>query len=155
MFSVEQLQAFVATVETGSFSAAARQLGKAQSVVSQHVINLEIDCNTPLFERSGRYPTLTAAGKALLPQSTALLQQHQRFTNSALSLHQRTPDDITIALDEGIPLKTIAKAIVDLEAKYPNLSLEFLSASSLDIIDMLKSERAITGIIFSELDIPS
>lgn len=155
MFSVEQLQAFVTTVETGSFSAAARQLGKAQSVVSQHIINLEIDCNTPLFERTGRYPTLTAAGKTLLPQSIALLQQHQRFTNSALGLHQPIPNDITIALDEGIPLKTIAKAITNLETRYPNLSLEFLSASSLDIIDMLQNERAITGIIFSELDIPS
>jgi len=33
-FSLEQLKAFVATVETGSFSAAARQMGKAQSVIS-------------------------------------------------------------------------------------------------------------------------
>jgi hypothetical protein len=40
--SLEQLQAFAAA-ETGSFSAAARQLGKAQSVVSAAVANLEID----------------------------------------------------------------------------------------------------------------
>ena len=73
MFSIEQLQAFVATVEAGSFSAAARGLSKAQSVISQHIINLEIDCNATLFERTGRYPQLTEAGKQLLPQAKAVL----------------------------------------------------------------------------------
>ncbi|KKL13509.1 hypothetical protein LCGC14_2525030, partial [marine sediment metagenome] len=43
MFSIDQLHAFIATVEAGSFSAAARRLSKVQSVVSQHIINLEID----------------------------------------------------------------------------------------------------------------
>jgi DNA-binding transcriptional LysR family regulator len=155
MFSVEQIQAFVTTVETGSFSAAARLLNKAQSVVSQHVINLEIDCNAVLFERVGRYPQLTDAGKKLLPQALALLNQHQRLANSVLALNDETPREITIALDEGVPLKIIAKAVAELQTSYPNVSLEFLSASSLDIIDMLKSEKPLTGIIFSELNIHS
>ena len=42
-FSLEQLKAFVTTIETGSFSAAARQMGKAQSVISTAVSNLEVD----------------------------------------------------------------------------------------------------------------
>ncbi|MDQ9093194.1 LysR family transcriptional regulator [Pseudoalteromonas haloplanktis] len=155
MFSIEQLHAFVTTVETGSFSAAARRLNKAQSVVSQHIINLEIDCNATLFERAGRYPQLTDAGKKLLPQAMALINQHQRLINSALALNDQTPREITIALDEGIPFKIIANTITELREKYPNVSLEFLNASSLDIIDMLKSEKPLTGIIFSELNIPS
>ena len=150
MFSIEQLQAFVATVETGSFSAAARRLGKVQSVTSQHIINLEIDCNTTLFTRTGRYPKLTDAGKKLLPQAQALLSQHQRLKNSALA-----PTEITIALDEGIPFKTITNTISELEVKYPHITLEFLSASSLDIIDMLSNEQALTGVVFSELAIPN
>lgn len=155
MFSIEQLQAFLTTVETGSFSAAARRLNKAQSVVSQHIINLEIDCNATLFERAGRYPQLTDIGKKLLPHAMALLNQHQRLANTALTLNDPTPREITIALDEGIPFKTIANTITELQIKYPNVSLEFLTASSLDIIDMLKSEKPLTGIIFSELTIPS
>ena len=155
MFSVEQLQAFVITVETGSFSAAARRLGKVQSVVSQHIINLEIDCNTTLFERSGRYPKLTDAGIKLLPQAQALLNQHQRLKNAALTLSDKTPSEITIALDEGIPFQKITHTINELQTKYPFVTLEFLSASSLDIIDMLKRQKVLTGIIFSELDIPS
>ncbi len=155
MFSIEQLQAFVATVEVGSFSAAARRLGKAQSVVSQHIINLEIDCDTALFERSGRYPTLTEAGKKLLPQAHALLSQHQRLKNTALALTDSAPTEVTIALDEGIPFKAVTNIIAELQMKYPHITLEFLSASSLDIIDMLGGKQALTGIIFSELNIPS
>jgi len=155
MFSVEQLQAFITTVETGSFSAAARRLTKVQSVVSQHVINLEIDCNTLLFDRSGRYPTLTEAGEKLLPHAQAVIDQHQRLKNSALSLTDNTPKEITIALDEGISFKLISGIISKLQDEFPNITLEFLSASSPDIIDMLKNEKALTGIVFSELTIPS
>ena len=155
MFNIDQLQAFVTTVETGSFSAAARQLNKAQSVISQHIINLEIDCNTALFDRSGRYPLLTHAGQKLLSHAQALLNQHQRLQNSALALNDNTPSEITIALDEGIPFNSITAAIDQLQSQYPNVTLEFLSASSFDIIDMLKTEQPLTGIIFSELGMPT
>ena len=155
MFNIDQLQAFVTTVETGSFSAAARQLNKAQSVISQHIINLEIDCNTALFDRSGRYPLLTHAGQKLLSHAQALLNQHQRLQNSALALNDNTPSEITIALDEGIPFNSITAAIDQLQSQYPNVTLEFLSASSFDIIDMLKTEQPLTGIIFSELNMPT
>jgi len=155
MFSVEQLHAFVATVDSGSFSAAARQLGKAQSVISQHIINLEIDCNATLFERTGRYPQLTQAGHKLLPHAQALLNQHQRLLNSALALNDSTPSEVTIALDEGIPFSAMASVVEELNNAYPNVTLEFLSASSLDIIDLLKQETPLTGIIFSELNLPT
>ncbi|MGS0729045.1 LysR family transcriptional regulator, partial [Shewanella sp. 0m-11] len=56
MLTIEQLYSFVTTVEAGSFSAAARKLGKVQSAISQHIINLEIDTNQTLFDRSHRYP---------------------------------------------------------------------------------------------------
>ncbi|MBB1270572.1 LysR family transcriptional regulator [Shewanella sp. SR44-3] len=155
MYSVEQLEAFVATVSTGSFSSAARSLKKAQSVISQHVINLEIDCNSALFDRSGRYPQLTPAGKKLLPHAQVLLSQHQRLRDCAQSLGQGAISELTIGLDEGIPLQKLSNILNELEAKFPTITLEFLTASSIDIIDMIDTERAVTGIIFSELTIPT
>lgn len=67
MLTTEQLEAFVASVETGSFSAAARQLGKVQSGISQQIMNLELDTGLQLFDRSGRYPQLTALGITCCP----------------------------------------------------------------------------------------
>lgn len=60
--SLDQLQAFVAAAEAGSFSGAARALRKAQSAVSTQVANLEADLGLELFNRAGRNPVLTPAG---------------------------------------------------------------------------------------------
>jgi len=50
----EQLLMFQAVIETGSFSAAARKLGKVPSAVSMSIANLEIDLDLTLFDRKGR-----------------------------------------------------------------------------------------------------
>lgn len=103
--------------------------------MSQHVINLEVDCNTQLFDRSGGYPILTEAGEKLLPHAQAIIEQHK---NSALVLTDNTPRGIIITLDESISFEVIVGIISKLQNDFPNVTLEFLSASSLDIIDMLK-----------------
>jgi DNA-binding transcriptional LysR family regulator len=64
--SLDQLRTFIAAVDEGSFSAAARKLLRAQSVVSETVSNLEDQIGVPLFDRSGRYPRLTPEGVVLL-----------------------------------------------------------------------------------------
>lgn len=60
----DQIQAFVMAAELGSFSAAARQMGKVQSAVSTAIANLEIDAGVELFDRSGRAPVLTEEASA-------------------------------------------------------------------------------------------
>ena len=62
--SLDQLRAFIAAVDEGSFSAASRKLLRSQSVVSETISNLEEQIGVRLFDRSGRYPKLTPAGLA-------------------------------------------------------------------------------------------
>jgi DNA-binding transcriptional LysR family regulator len=64
--SLDQLRTFIAAVDEGSFSAAARKLLRAQSMVSDLVSNLEGQIGVTLFDRSSRYPRLTAEGTILL-----------------------------------------------------------------------------------------
>lgn len=73
--SFEQLEAFVAAAEQGSFSAAGRALRKAQSAVSTQVANLEEDLGVVLFSRAGRNPVLTLAGERLLREAKVILDQ--------------------------------------------------------------------------------
>ena len=70
----EALLAFAEAALLGSFTAAARKLGKRQSTVSEAIANLEIDLGVQLFDRSTRTPTLTDAGRALLPQVQRALE---------------------------------------------------------------------------------
>ena len=65
-YSPEALEAFAQIAELGSFSAAARRLGKSQSTISEAIARLEIDLGLELFDRSSRQPVLTEAGKVML-----------------------------------------------------------------------------------------
>ena len=154
MFSIEQLEAFCATVDTGSFSAAARQLNKVQSAISQHIMNLEIDCGTELFDRSGRYPRLTPQGRTLLPHALATLKQHKRLIESASSLSINEEQALHIAVDEGIPLENLSHALNVVSTQNPHINVEILVASSIDVIELVAAKRVTTGVVFSELDLP-
>ena len=80
MSSLDQLQAFVSAADHGSFSAAARQLGKAQSAVSTAVINLEIDTGVDLFDRSGLGEQIGAANmhRTILEAAPTLIARVSR-----------------------------------------------------------------------------
>src|SRR3984885_3151137 len=71
--SLDQLRAFIASVNEGSFSAGARRLHRAQSAVSELVSNLEAQLGVVLFDRSERYPKLTAAGVLLLADARSVV----------------------------------------------------------------------------------
>ncbi|MCL9774432.1 LysR family transcriptional regulator [Vibrio methylphosphonaticus] len=154
MLSIEQIEAFITTVETGSFSAAARQLGKVQSAISQNIMNLEIDCGVEVFDRSKRYPILTEAGAKLLPYAKATMTQHHRLSELVGSLTLTDIQPIVLAIDEGIPLERISPILKTLSLEFPTLQLECLLASSVDIIDMVQSGRATSGLVYGEHVIP-
>ena len=119
--SLEQLQAFVTTVETGSFSAAARYLGKAQSAISTAVSNLEIDLDNSLFVRSGRYPVLTPAGERLLVEARVILERCEHFRGVAKSLGEGVESRLVLAVDELYPEATLGGLIEDYSRRFPSL----------------------------------
>ena len=77
--SLDQLRTFVAAAEEGNFTAAGRRLRRAQSVVSQTLANLEGQIGVKLFDRSGRVPTLTDKGHALLAGARAVAKEVDLF----------------------------------------------------------------------------
>lgn len=80
---LENLEYFFRIVETGSFSAAAEALFTTQSSVSKHIAQLEQELGAQLFDRSRRAVTLTAAGRAVLPEARALAAQYRRMCAAA------------------------------------------------------------------------
>lgn len=84
--SPDALVAFVLAAELGSFSAAARQLGKRQSTISEAIANLEIDLGVMLFDRQARLPTLSEAGANLLPLARRILAAQDALSVQARRL---------------------------------------------------------------------
>jgi DNA-binding transcriptional LysR family regulator len=75
MMNVTQLRAFVAVVEHGSFSEAARMMGLSQPAVTMQIQGLESDLGVTLLERRYRKVELTEAGRALLPYARTVLAE--------------------------------------------------------------------------------
>ncbi|ARE41224.1 Transcriptional regulator, LysR family [Rhodovulum sp. P5] len=72
---VDELRAFVATAKTGSFTAAADQLGVSNRLTSKYVAELERRLGVRLFQRTTRKVGLTSAGDDLLARAPALLDE--------------------------------------------------------------------------------
>ena len=72
--TLDQLRMLIAVAETGSFSAAARRLGRVQSAVSQAVQGLEATLRLQLFERDGKTPRLSDAGRIILNDARDLVR---------------------------------------------------------------------------------
>ncbi|MFI6153445.1 LysR substrate-binding domain-containing protein [Kitasatospora sp. NPDC051170] len=73
MIEARHLRVLRAVARTGSFSAAARELGCTQPAISQQMKALEKSVDTPLVVRSGRGMQLSEAGKVLLKHATGIL----------------------------------------------------------------------------------
>lgn len=146
-WTLDQLKAFVVTVEKGSFSAASRAIGKAQSRISTAVSNLEIDMGLELFDRSARYPVLTEHGQALYQQALIILSQCERLDSQAKTLSSGQEVKLTLSLDEAVPLELIESLLVDVADKYPLLSLTLLHGTHGDVIQKVEKADADIGLI--------
>ena len=145
---LDHLRAFVATVETGSFSAAARQLGRAQSVVSTHMALLEADLGVMLFDRRGRYPELTEAGRGLLGEAREVLRQCAQMEGKALALSCQPESEVRLALDEGLPYTDIQTVCVELAERFPQVRLQLLHGSTWEVQEWVARGLAHMGVSY-------
>ncbi|HHS7812430.1 LysR family transcriptional regulator [Pseudomonas putida] len=142
MASQEVLLAFVQAATQGSFSAAARKLGRSQSTISAAVASLEIDLDLILFDRSSRKPTLTPAGHVMLQRAEAILAATSRMEMSARQLAQGVEPKLTVAISDTYQSARFEAALVGFEQRYPDLELECLIAECDDLIELVQRGRA-------------
>ncbi|QLE87473.1 LysR family transcriptional regulator [Shewanella sp. Scap07] len=147
-WSIAQLDAFVTTVTEGSFSAAARKLGKAQSRVSTAVANLEIDLGVTLFDRSGKVPELTANGREMFAEAQAVLAQCQRLQSRALTVTSGEEVALNVVIDEAVPLNAFEQVFARLASRFPLLRLSIFNGTQDDIAQWVDEGRADLGILF-------
>ncbi len=147
-WTLEQLKAFIAAAETGSFSAAARQRGKAQSRISTAIANLEVDLGFELFDRRAKLPVLTKAGEAMLIDAKAILSQCQRMNTRAMAMTAGCPLHFCIAMDEAVPIPLFERLFMMLGEKFPDLSVTILNGSQDDIATWVEEGKADIGFIY-------
>lgn len=147
MPSLDQLEAFVAAAERGSFSAAARQLGKVQSAVSNAVGNLEIETNLKLFDRSSRNPTLTDAGAALFADAKSVLRSQHELMAHASALGKSPETRLCLAIEQSIWGRSLLPVLQRFEQQFPFITLELLDPCAGDVADLVRDNRADIGLM--------
>jgi DNA-binding transcriptional LysR family regulator len=100
--SPEALEMMVVIARTGSFAAAARELGKVPSALTYSVRQLEDALDVLLFDRRSRQARLTAAGEELLREGSLLLQQMNAVANRVQRVASGWEAELTIAVDKAI-----------------------------------------------------
>lgn len=103
MNTILNINAFIRVARLGSFSAAAREMKAATSVITKRISQLEKEVGTKLINRSTRGLALTAAGERYLPHFVRLLAAHDEIFNGLdVSSHRvegllriQTPPTIT------------------------------------------------------------
>lgn len=154
-YSPEALVAFVETVATGSFSAAARRLHKSQSTISTAVANLEADLGVTLFDRSSRHPVLTPQGKQVLSHVQAILSASERLDQLAIHFAGQTETRLTLVLSDTLHPSALETLLHQFDQRYPHTEFECLIGEDDDVIDLLQKERAQLGLIEARESYPT
>jgi DNA-binding transcriptional LysR family regulator len=146
--SLDQFQVFVTVVEAGSFSAAARRLNRAQSAVTYAVQKLEEQVGAELFDRSAYRPTLSEAGRTLLPQARRILDDVAHFRASARQITRGLETELRILVAAAIPTALLAPALADFREAFPTVQLR------LSVLPFsMGMGRQMTGLSQGEADI--
>lgn len=122
--TLDQIQVFLAVVEAGSFASAARRLGRATSVVSYAIGNLEAQLGLALFDRqTTRKPQLTEAGRAILADARTVSLGLDGLRAKARGLLSGLEAEVALAVDVMLPTQRLVAALEAFQAEFPTVSL--------------------------------
>jgi DNA-binding transcriptional LysR family regulator len=121
--SLDQLRAFIAAVDEGSFSAGARKLHRAQSAVSELVSNLEAQIGVVLFDRSERYPKLTPAGVLLIADARSVVANVDLLKARAKGISGGLESELSAVVDVLFPIEAIAESAKEFRDRFPRTPL--------------------------------
>lgn len=136
MSKLKSMSMFVRVAELGSFSAAARQLGIARSIVTRHIAQLESELGIKLITRSTRRLTLTSAGSAYLEKCREILDLIESAETELAQEHQALRGVVRISLPLSYGIKRLAPLLLDFAEQHPAVHLEMnYTDSQVDLIE--------------------
>lgn len=141
------MRTLLAAVESGSFAAAARRVGRSESAVSLQLKRLEAQIGEPVFVRAGKQMTLTGAGVRLVEYARRLLD----LNDEALSATSNNSTDGTVTL--GVPHDVaetwLPAVIAGFRRSHPSATLEVIEGRSATLLSRLADSQIDLAVVFS------
>lgn len=148
--SLDQMRMFRAVCDSGSFRAAAKELGRVQSAVSHAIARLEDELGVRLFDRSGHRPVPTPEGRALLANVRDVLLRVDAMRARARGLREGVELELSLTVDVLFPPLLVGAALAEMSLTYPSVAIR-LSAEALGgPITALLEERSQVSVIVGE-----
>lgn len=139
LIPADLLQAFVAVVDAGGFTRAARALGLRQSTVSQQIGRLETLTGRRLIDRDTHRMALTPAGERLLDQARTIIDAHVRLGQSLSQAPLR--GRLRLGASEDCVLSALPHVLATFARRHPEVDLELSAGLSHDLYGAFDAGR--------------
>ena len=120
----ERHRAFLAVIDTGSLSAAARALGAAQPTVRRRIEDLETQLGVALFTRSPSGLTPTSVGTALARHARAMASAAAALARAASAEAEAAAGVVRITASEVVGMEVLPPILAALRQDHPGLIFE-------------------------------
>ena len=131
--NISKYETFLATIEAGSLTQAAENLGCTQSAVSHSIASLEADLGFPVITRSRGGVKLTEEGVKLLPAVRALLASAENLEQTASSIRGLQAGTVRIGAFTSVAVHWLPPILKRFQADYPNVDFRLLNGDYHDV----------------------
>ena len=140
--STRQLKAFLALVETCSFTQAARASHLSQPALSALIRQLEEALGLRLFDRSTRHVALTAEGAEFAVSARRLLAEFEQALGGMRELAQRARGQVAVALLPSLAAAWLPEVLAGFRARWPGVSVRVADVLSGPCVEQLRRGEA-------------
>jgi DNA-binding transcriptional LysR family regulator len=150
--TIEQLRTLRAVAEAGTFTAAARKLGRVQAAVSQAIDRLEAQLGLRLFDRSGRVPRLTAHGEAVVAAATRVEGDVDALEDLVAGIKQGAEASLSIVVDAMFPTAPLVAFAKGFAREHPSVALVLFTDVLSGVTAHVRDRHASWGIAVEDAD---
>jgi DNA-binding transcriptional LysR family regulator len=144
---LRHLRVFVALVEAGAHTRAARSLGISQSTVSETLSALERTLGTPLFRKAGKGSMLTASGETLLPYARKILALSGELVTELAKVSTDVSATLVVAAVESLSAYVLPSRLAILRERWPRARVEVITGVCSEIRDSVAAGKSHLGLI--------
>jgi DNA-binding transcriptional LysR family regulator len=144
---LRHLRAFVAVVEAGGYTRAARSLGVSQSTVSETLNSLERAVGTELVRKGAKGVALTRSGEALLPYARRILALGSELAAQLACVTTDVKATLAVAAVESISTYVLPPRLAALREKWPKVRLEVATRVCTEIRDSVATGQSDLGLV--------
>lgn len=145
--SIDQLMVLLAVEEEGSFTAAAKRLGRATSAISYAIDTLEQQLGLSLFDRgTTRKPRLTRHGEAVVSEARAVALSVETLRARVRGFLNDLEPEVSLVVDSLLPLSRLTRLLREFNDRFPTVPVRLLVETLGGVERAMREGHAVIGV---------